>query len=142
MDKFVRIVVCGLWSVVLVMGCGQQPKMRNTAKNEVVVASIPITAPTAPAEPLPQPTELTQGRKSSSGTPIEKIARNKAIQLALRNANVYWGEIDGRIGPKTKEAIKKFQLSKDLTTDGIVGAKTWTQLKAYLPQEQANLEKQ
>jgi peptidoglycan hydrolase-like protein with peptidoglycan-binding domain len=90
---------------------------------------------------MPQPTELTQGRKSSSGTPIEKIARNKAIQLALRNANVYGGEIDGRMGPKTKEAVKKFQLSKDLTVDGIVGAKTWTQLKAYLPPEQTNLEK-
>lgn len=136
MNKFVRTVICGLWSVVFLIGCGQPPKAQNTAQNEVVVASTPITAPTAPAEPLPKPTELTPSKRSWIGTPIERIARNKAIQLALKNANFYLGEIDGKIGPRTKEAVKKFQTSKNLTADGIVGAKTWTELKAYLPQEQ------
>ena len=142
MNKIFGFVVCGLWSAVLVMGCGQQPKAQDTAKNEVIVASTPITVPTAPAQPLPQLTELAQGKKSSSGTPIEKIARNKAIQLALRNANFYSGEIDGKIGPKTKEAVKKFQVSKNLTMDGIVGARTWAELRVYLPQEQTDREKQ
>jgi peptidoglycan hydrolase-like protein with peptidoglycan-binding domain len=140
MNKVFWSLVFGLWS--LVMGCGQQPKAQNTARNEVVVASTPITEPTAPAELLPKPTELTQLKRSWVGTPMERIARNKAMQLALKNANFYSGEIDGKIGPKTKEAVRKFQMSKNLTADGIVGDKTWAELKAYLPQEQTNQEKE
>lgn len=136
MDKFVRSVVCSLWSVVFLIGCGQPPKVQNTAQNEVVVASTPITASTAPAEPLPKPTELASSQRSWIGASIERIARNKTIQMALKNANFYSGEIDGKIGPRTKEAVKKFQTSKNLTADGIIGAKTWTELKSYLPQEQ------
>ena len=140
MDKFFRIVVCGLLSVVFLTGCGQQPKAQNTAKNEVVVASTPIVTPTAPADPMPQLSELSEERKLSGGVLVEKIIRNKAIQTALRNANFYSGEIDGKIGPKTKEAVKEFQTSKNLTADGIVGARTWSKLKLYLPQEQTNRE--
>ncbi len=138
MDKFVRRMVFGFWSLVflILIGCGQQYKTQNTAQNEVVVASTPITAPTAPAQPLPKPTELTPSKRSWISTPMERIARNKTIQLALKNANFYSGEIDGKIGPRTKEAVKKFQMSKNLTADGIVGAKTWAELKSYLPQEQ------
>ncbi len=137
-----------LWSL-LAVGCFQQsstsktevqkpqPVPAATVRNEVVVAGNPITVSTAPAEPIAQLTELTWGRKSLSGT-MDKAARNKAIQLALRNANFYSGELDGKIGPRTKEAVKKFQVSKNLTADGIVGARTWTELKAYLPREQTS----
>ena len=73
MDKFFRIVVCGLLSVVFLTGCGQQPKAQNTAKNEVVVASTPIVTPTAPADPMPQLSELSEERKLSGGVLVEKI---------------------------------------------------------------------
>lgn len=35
---------------------------------------------------------------------------------------------DGAFGPQTKEAVIKFQKSKHLTADGIVGSKTWVAL--------------
>lgn len=40
------------------------------------------------------------------------------------------GEIDGKVGPKTKEATKQFQSAMGLTADGIAGPKTWAALKS------------
>jgi flagellum-specific peptidoglycan hydrolase FlgJ len=36
--------------------------------------------------------------------------------------------VDGIFGPRTTDAVKKFQLSKGLTPDGIIGPKTWAHL--------------
>ncbi len=57
---------------------------------------------------------------------------NQKIQTALKKAGYYKGAIDGKIGPKTKRAIKSFQKHHKLKPDGVVGSKTWTILKPYL----------
>ena len=108
-----------------------QPTVKT--QNETVVASVPITSPTA-AQTLSQTIPIPSEGENASST-SDPLARNKAIQLALRNANVYTGEIDGKIGPMTREAIKKFQMAKSLQADGVVGSKTWSELKVYLPEE-------
>jgi peptidoglycan hydrolase-like protein with peptidoglycan-binding domain len=56
----------------------------------------------------------------------------KQIQKALKSAGFYQGPIDGKIGPKTKEAIIKFQKAKGLKADGIVGKRTSAELNKYL----------
>lgn len=53
---------------------------------------------------------------------------NKDIQKALRGLGLYWGKIDGDIGPKSKQAIIAFQRLNSLTTDGIAGPKTLAKL--------------
>ncbi len=58
--------------------------------------------------------------------------RIKQIQTALKKAGFYQGEIDSKIGPKTKKAIIDFQRSKRLKSDGVVGLKTWEELSKYL----------
>ena len=59
----------------------------------------------------------------------------KEIQSALKNAGLYAGEVDGKIGPKTKAAIEEFQKANNLTPDGKVGTKTWASLSRYLNPE-------
>ena len=54
------------------------------------------------------------------------------VQMALRNAGFYRGEVDGKIGQLTRSAIKNFQKANDLKTDGVVGRNTWVKLKDYL----------
>ncbi|MFA5350175.1 MAG: peptidoglycan-binding domain-containing protein [Candidatus Omnitrophota bacterium] len=54
------------------------------------------------------------------------------IQTALKNAGFYSGNIDGKIGPKSKKAIEDFQSANGLKVDGKVGAKTWEVLGRYL----------
>ncbi|MFA6130411.1 MAG: peptidoglycan-binding domain-containing protein [Candidatus Omnitrophota bacterium] len=54
------------------------------------------------------------------------------IQTALKNAGFYAGNIDGKIGPKSKKAIEDFQSANGLKADGKVGAKTWEALAKYL----------
>lgn len=56
----------------------------------------------------------------------------KLVQQALKNLGLYNGEIDGKIGRKTKEAIKEFQAKNKLVSDGKVGPKTWGLLKKSL----------
>ncbi|MDD5255330.1 MAG: peptidoglycan-binding domain-containing protein [Candidatus Omnitrophica bacterium] len=59
----------------------------------------------------------------------------KDIQLALRNAGYNPGPVDGKMGAKTREAIRAFQRENGLSADGKVGKKTWDLLRAYLTQK-------
>ncbi|MFH1797944.1 MAG: peptidoglycan-binding domain-containing protein [Candidatus Omnitrophota bacterium] len=61
---------------------------------------------------------------------LKRTPRN--IQSALKNADVYKGPVDGKIGKGTKKSIREFQKNNGLTEDGIVGKKTWMALKKYL----------
>jgi len=56
----------------------------------------------------------------------------REIQMALKNAGYYFGNIDGKIGPKSRSAIKDFQRDNMLKVDGIVGRKTKRALVKYL----------
>ena len=58
--------------------------------------------------------------------------RKKQIQIALKNAGFYKGKIDGKLGPQTRQAIREFQKSKGLKPDGIIGQKTWEELRKFL----------
>ena len=54
------------------------------------------------------------------------------IQKALKNAGYYKGDLDGKIGSGSREAIKAFQRDNGLGADGVVGRRTWDKLKTYL----------
>ena len=54
------------------------------------------------------------------------------IQRALKITGHYDGSIDGKMGPKTKAAIKGFQADNGLKVDGIVGPQTTSFLRRYL----------
>ena len=64
----------------------------------------------------------------------EEIPKDKTrqIQFALKKAGLYKGVIDGKIGPQTRRAIKEFQKARGLKADGVVGQKTWEELRKFL----------
>ena len=70
---------------------------------------------------------------------------NIEIQTALKNAGFYTGKVDGNLGKMSKKAIEAFQKSNGLHADGRVGPRTWEALKKYLETasaaEAVNVEK-
>jgi len=64
----------------------------------------------------------------------------KDIQASLKSAGFYTGEVDGKMGPKTKKAIEDFQTANGLVPDGKVGPNTWTKLKKYYTAEKTETE--
>lgn len=47
-----------------------------------------------------------------------------ALQTNLTTLGFYYGDITGRFGSLTQQAVKKFQKSRGMTQDGVAGAKT------------------
>ncbi len=56
----------------------------------------------------------------------------RELQKALKAAGVYEGKVDGKVGSKTRAAVVEFQKAHSLKSDGVVGQKTWSELKSYL----------
>lgn len=56
----------------------------------------------------------------------------KQVQTALKNAGYYQGTVDGKMGKKTRKAVRAFQKANKLPADGQVGKNTWEVLKEYL----------
>jgi N-acetylmuramoyl-L-alanine amidase len=61
-------------------------------------------------------------RNGSSGDGVE------ALQQKLLGQGINPGPIDGVFGPKTEDAVKRFQEREGLDADGIAGSKTFTAL--------------
>ena len=135
-----------------VVGCkGKVDKEADVAKLEtteavapvedVVVTQSPVTEPSATQavsqETIPPTAAVPPAADTmTSAAGQGKLSRNKDIQTALKAANFYTGNIDGKIGPKTKRAIVEFQKAKGLKADGKVGSKTWMELEKYLTTKQ------
>ncbi|MBI3323404.1 MAG: peptidoglycan-binding protein [Candidatus Omnitrophica bacterium] len=62
-------------------------------------------------------------------------ARVRDVQVALRAAGFDPGSADGRMGPRTRQAVRDFQVANGLQPDGKVGARTWAKLETFLKQE-------
>jgi peptidoglycan hydrolase-like protein with peptidoglycan-binding domain len=52
----------------------------------------------------------------------------RRIQEALKACGFDPGPADGRIGEKTRQAVKDFQKKKGLKIDGLVGGETWNMM--------------
>jgi peptidoglycan hydrolase-like protein with peptidoglycan-binding domain len=101
------------------------------------VESSPVTqgVPLAPGATPTTAAELKAEAQQAPAAAVETAAnltREQQIQQALKNAGLYNGNIDGKIGPASKKAIEAFQKQNGLKVDGKVGPKTWMALEHYL----------
>ena len=114
----------------------QLPQVASVSQ-QAGVETLPIeTAPVTPGAPsLSGSTAAVAEAASTAGaaaTSAGNLSYHQKIQMALKSAGFYNGNIDGKIGPASKKAIEEFQKSNDLKVDGKVGAKTWAALERYL----------
>ena len=110
----------------------QLPQSGNsgTSNQQAGVEVLPIeTSPVTQMAPASIPSQtgsaISEGGSTSS-------SHTQQIQTALKNAGLYAGKIDGKLGPASKRAIIAFQQNNGLKADGKVGPKTWAALEPYL----------
>jgi hypothetical protein len=84
------------------------------AREMVKALQAPPPLPSAPGSPVL--------RRGSSGKKVQEV------QNALRVAGIPVVK-DGVFGPATETAVKQFQRSRGLTSDGVVGRRTWAALR-------------
>ncbi len=98
-------------------GVGPKPCANNSKQSSVHVGH-------ASAE------VLTLGSGYSSG---RDAARVRALQSRLTCAGYPPGPIDGRYGPRTEQAVTRFQATRGLLVDGIAGPLTLAALSSSSP---------
>jgi len=132
--------------LIFTYGCNQKTEnVEIPLESGTTVSDAQDTMPPAKVDmPTNQEYEATAQPSLSENTAITPPAGGttlsttfvkptiQSIQQALANAGLYTGKVDGVLGPKTKEAIRKFQSNNNLSADGKVGPKTWRALEPYL----------
>lgn len=112
----------------------------QAARNQVSVLQTRLQA-------KDQEIEALKSALSKKSQAQEQIARKKTaaepktpptikqVQLALKNAGYNPGQVDGRDGKQTRDAVKAFQKANNLAVDGTVGPETWVLLAGYLKKD-------
>lgn len=130
--RFVFIILV-FAAVAYLTGCGRKKDTLEQAQEPLSIEVSPTT--TAAVTQVAAPSEA-EAQKKTVEIPLPPQSpykpTNQQIQAALKNAGYYAGEIDGKIGPQTKKAIKEFQAANNLEADGKVGSKTWAVLSTHL----------
>lgn len=107
------------WSTVAAVG--YLPGIDGSATSR---PRLPASTPTATVDALKQlAKDLAAARRSTVGDGH----RNSSKAVLLVQAAVGAGR-DGKWGPATKAAVKKWQRSHGLVADGVVGPATWSSL--------------
>lgn len=141
-----RVVIFIFLTALVAFGCSQKKDeasklsafgVEGEDKDMVtqVITSPEVSEPQPAAQPQAEPIQVEPGTmEKTQVTPLapEGTERNMQIQTALKNANLYFGEVDGKMGPLTRKAVEEFQKMKGLKVDGKVGPATWGELQKYL----------
>ncbi|MBI4313821.1 MAG: peptidoglycan-binding protein [Candidatus Omnitrophica bacterium] len=153
MKTIIRMAMLGLAGVSLA-GCAttsQSARLENEQlRTQVAGLQSQVAALDSQVDELRTRQQSLENRSWEQGTRLSSIPSlesrgggrkghavltAKEIQLALQRAGYYQGTVDGRIGTKTRSAIKAFQSANNLVADGVAGAKTMSALGAYLAQD-------
>jgi len=133
MKKYLVIVLAGFFSIYM-FGCGKKQAAMEESQEPMsmeTLSTVNTNVQTAPETKAAETkVEATKLETLPPTGPYKPTAIE--IQTALKNAGLYTGAIDGKIGPMTKKAIAEFQKTNGLSGDGKVGPKTWALLSKHL----------
>jgi peptidoglycan hydrolase-like protein with peptidoglycan-binding domain len=134
MKKYLIILAVMVFSIYI-FGCGKKEAALEEGQEQMTLETLATVNTTAPVAPAVQATPISQAKLEPlpPAGPYKPTAAE--IQTALKNAGFYTGEVDSKIGPKTKKALEEFQKANNLKADGKVGPKTWAALSKYLNPE-------
>ena len=129
-----------LLGVFVLTGCATtRPKPADSSDLSAQVAALQSELQTKDQQIQDLQYQLTSYEESIKAEPAGSGGKSvlirvkgvsvKDLQTALAKAGYDPGSIDGRMGKKTKSAIKAFQKKNGLKADGVVGDKTWALLK-------------
>ncbi len=124
------IVIIAL--LLIISGCVTTPVVNYGPENQQLKTEVKSLSE--------QLTQLKQENSQLRGQLQQQVDSKKEvrmpnateIQTALKKAGFYKGAIDGQIGTKTKESVKKFQQANGINPDGVVGSRTWALMLKYL----------
>ena len=109
-----------------IVGPATWEKLLPTPSTEFTPPEVPAETATTSEDPENKeedsPVELPTLRSGMIGPAVTRV------QETLRSRGFYDGVIDGIFGPGTEAAVKDFQESVQLATDGVVGPATWQAL--------------
>ena len=127
--KNARITLSLLLAVTaLIVGC-QTP---NSPSADPIVTGRPETDAPAPAMPpaavaVPQPSSEPKGEEAAGVVAPVSMSVNE-MQQRLSELGYKPGVADGKMGPRTTNALKKFQHDRKLAVTGTLDAETMREL--------------
>ena len=87
-----------------------------------------------PVDGVADPVTLSALKASVKGSPfIVRTERVKELQRELHRLGLEPGMVDGRYGPLTTQAVKRFQEAHNLPADGIAGPETLNRIRENNP---------
>ncbi|MCU0651298.1 MAG: peptidoglycan-binding protein [Candidatus Omnitrophica bacterium] len=131
------LVIAGI--IVFLSGCATMRKKEQTLtqpqSSQIAELENQIKQKDAEIDSLRRALSRTTEEKYTSAKSLGStdnlgVPSVSQIQTALQNAG-YNIEVDGKMGQKTRSAIKDFQKANGLGVDGKVGKKTWAALEPY-----------
>jgi peptidoglycan hydrolase-like protein with peptidoglycan-binding domain len=99
----------------------------------VVVSALMVTWEPAPAVASDSGRTTVLLARGAGFDRADGSVRVRTLQRRLRAASVDPGPVDGRFGPLTEAAVRRFQSARGLIADGIVGPRTGPALRAPVP---------
>jgi peptidoglycan hydrolase-like protein with peptidoglycan-binding domain len=121
-----RVLAAG--SVLALGGCAapaDSPRAADPPPAPAPAAPAPAAA-INPAPAAPEPARAAPEPAAPAAAPMSV----KELQEALTELGYAPGPIDGKPGPKTREALKQFQKSAGLPATGVLDAETTQRLRA------------
>ncbi len=119
---------------IYLAGCGKQQENPDALLQEPI--SLEALSITSTGEQKAVEPKLAEAKPQVKLEPLPPQGPYKPpvteIQAALKNAGFYTGNIDGKMGPMTRQAVENFQKANNLKVDGKVGPKTWAALSKHL----------